>query len=142
MLGGICPSPVMSCMYCTFDVLLIYIRLLFRIACLAYHTPINVALYQPQYPELLIVLTSNELQPHSSSLLAHSMANINLIKSTLLRPKLGGRPKAILQNAGTMHVAFMRKIARIMSTFGRTMKTRIQTPTVWKLSITRIYKIR
>ena len=94
----------------------IYIRLLFGIACLAYHTAIKFALYQPLYPEfivnycfdikraaagiaclayhtaikfalyqplyilnslLIIVSTSNELQPHLRYLLAHSMANIN-----------------------------------------------------------------
>ena len=52
--GGICPSPLMSCMYCTFDVLYIYIRLLFGIACLAYHTAIKFALYQPLYPEFIV----------------------------------------------------------------------------------------
>ena len=54
MLGGICPSPLMSCMYCTFDVLYIYIRLLFGIACLAYHTAIKFALYQPLDPEFIV----------------------------------------------------------------------------------------
>ena len=81
MLGGICPSSLMSCMYCTFDVfyIYIYIRLLFGIACLAYHTAIKFALYQLLYPECnVIVSTSNELQPYLRNLLAHSMANINI----------------------------------------------------------------
>ena len=78
MLGGICPSPLMACMYCTFDEL--YIRLLFVIACLAYHTAIKFALYQPLYPEFIVIVsTSNELQPHLRNLRAHSMANINVI---------------------------------------------------------------
>ena len=54
MLGGICPSPLMSCMYCTFDVLYIYLWLRFGIACLAYHTAIKFALYQPLYPEFIV----------------------------------------------------------------------------------------
>ena len=56
VLGGICPSPLMSCMYCTFDVLYIYIylRLRFAIACLAYNTAIKFALYQPLYPEFIV----------------------------------------------------------------------------------------
>ena len=41
-------------MYCTFGVLYIYIRLLFGIACLAYHTAIKFALYQPLYPEFIV----------------------------------------------------------------------------------------
>ena len=44
----------MPCMHCTFDVLHIYIRLLFGIACLAYHTAIKFALYQPLYPEFIV----------------------------------------------------------------------------------------
>ena len=49
------PSPLMSCMYCTFDVLYIYLWLLFGIACLAYHTAIQFALYQPlYYPEFIV----------------------------------------------------------------------------------------
>ena len=32
----------------------IYIRLLFGIACLAYHTAIKFALYQPLYPEFIV----------------------------------------------------------------------------------------
>ena len=68
----------MSCMYFTCDVFYIYIWLLFGITCLAYHMAIHFALYQPLYlNSLLIVSTSNELQPHSRRLLAHSMANIN-----------------------------------------------------------------
>ena len=56
----------------------IYLRLLFGIACLAYHTAITFALYQPLYPEFIVIVsTSNELQPHLCNLLAHSMANIN-----------------------------------------------------------------
>ena len=58
----------------------IYLRLLLGIACLAYHMAIHFALYQPLYlNSLLIVSTSNELQPHSRRLLAHSMANINIL---------------------------------------------------------------
>ena len=45
----------------TFDVMhvldflfVIYIRLLFGIACLAYHTAIKFALYQPLYPEFIV----------------------------------------------------------------------------------------
>ena len=54
----------------------IYIRLLFGIACLAYHTAIKFALYQPLYHEFIVIVsTSNELQPHLRNLLAHSMAN-------------------------------------------------------------------
>ena len=41
-------------MYCTFDVLYIYLRLLFGIACLAYHMAIQFALYQPLYPESIV----------------------------------------------------------------------------------------
>ena len=44
----------MSCMYCTFDMLYIYLRLLFGIACLAYHTAIKFALYQLLYPEFIV----------------------------------------------------------------------------------------
>ena len=32
----------------------IYLRLLFGIACLAYHTAIQFALYQPLYPEFIV----------------------------------------------------------------------------------------
>ena len=52
--GGICPSLLMSCMYCTFDVLYIYLRLLFGIACLAYNMAIQFALYQPLYPKFIV----------------------------------------------------------------------------------------
>ena len=53
MLGGICPSPLMSCMYALL-MCYIYLRLLFGIACLAYHTAIKFALYQPLYPEFIV----------------------------------------------------------------------------------------
>ena len=60
----------------------IYLRLLFGIACLAYHTAIKFALYQPLYPEFIVIVsTSNELQPHLCNLLAHSMANITVVHS-------------------------------------------------------------
>ena len=56
----------------------IYLRLLFGIACLAYHTAINLPCTNfYSLNSLLIVSTSNELQPHLCNLLAHSMANIN-----------------------------------------------------------------
>ena len=35
-------------------VIYIYIRILFGIACLAYHTAIQFALYQPLYPEFIV----------------------------------------------------------------------------------------
>ena len=50
VLGGICPSPLMSCMYCTFDVLYIYTASLWY--CLS--TAIKFALYQPLYPEFIV----------------------------------------------------------------------------------------
>ena len=76
--GGICPSPLMSCMYCTFDVLYIYLRLLFGIACLAYHTAIKFALYQLLYPEFIV--NSFDIKRAAATFVqfvAHSMANIN-----------------------------------------------------------------
>ena len=45
---------LMLCMYCIFDMLYIYLRILFGIACLAYHTVINVALCQPLYIEFIV----------------------------------------------------------------------------------------
>ena len=51
--GGICPSPLMSYMYCTSDVIYIY-TVLFGIACLAYHSAIKCALCQPLYPEFIV----------------------------------------------------------------------------------------
>ena len=78
MLGGICPSPLMSCMYCTFDVL--YISKASLWYCLSGIPYGNKNLPCTNFyilNSLLIVSTSNELQPHLCNLLAHSMANIN-----------------------------------------------------------------
>ena len=63
-------------MYCTFDVLY-YLRLLFGIACLAYHTAIKFALYQPLYPEFIVnSFAIKRAAATLCNLLAHSMANI------------------------------------------------------------------
>ena len=75
--GGICPSPLMSSIYCIFDVLYIYG---FFLVLLVWHTIRQYILpCTNRYilNSLLIVSTSNELQPHSRSLPAHSLANIN-----------------------------------------------------------------
>ena len=79
MFGGICPSPLMSCMYCTFDVLYIS-KVLFGIACLAYHTGIKFALYQLLYPEFIV--NSFDIKRAAATFVqfvAHSMANINVV---------------------------------------------------------------
>ena len=67
-------------MYCTFDVLYIYLRLLFGIACLAYHTAIKFALYQLLYPEFIV--NSFDIKRAAATFVqfvAHSMANINTL---------------------------------------------------------------
>ena len=56
----------------------IYLRLLFGIACLAYHTAIKFALYQLLYPEFIV--NSFDIKRAAATFVqfvAHSMANIN-----------------------------------------------------------------
>ena len=55
----------------------IYLRLLFGIACLAYHTAITFALYQLLYPEFIV--NSFDIKRAAATFVqfvAHSMANI------------------------------------------------------------------
>ena len=55
----------------------IYLRLLFGIACLAYHTAIKFALYQLLYPEFIV--NSFDIKRAAATFVqfvAHSMANI------------------------------------------------------------------
>ena len=48
-------APHLWCHACiALSMCYIYIRLLFGIACLAYHTAIKFALYQPLYPEFIV----------------------------------------------------------------------------------------
>ena len=49
----------MSCMTCTIDVLYIYAASFFGIDCLAYHTAIQFALYQPLYPEFIVIVSNS-----------------------------------------------------------------------------------
>ena len=58
----------------------IYLRLLFGIACLAYHTAIKFALYQLLYPEFIV--NSFNIKRAAATFVqfvAHSMANINTL---------------------------------------------------------------
>ena len=60
----------------------IYLRLLFGIACLAYHTAIKFALYQLLYPEFIV--NSFDIKRAAATFVqfvAHSMANINVFYS-------------------------------------------------------------
>ena len=70
-----CPSPLMPCWYDHFDLLYTYVLLL-GIACLANHTAINFALYQPLY-QVFIDMTSNELRPPWSNNWHTPWHNIN-----------------------------------------------------------------
>ena len=63
----------------------IYLRLLFGIACLAYHTAITFALYQLLYPEFIV--NSFDIKRAAATFVqfvAHSMANINVISEVTL----------------------------------------------------------
>ena len=61
----------------------IYLRLLFGIACLAYHTAIKFALYQLLYPEFIV--NSFDIKRAAATFVqfvAHSMANIKYFTHT------------------------------------------------------------
>ena len=78
MLGGICPSPLMSCMYCTFDVLYISkASLWYCLSGIPYGN--KFALYQLLYPEFIV--NSFDIKRAAATFVqfvAHSMANINI----------------------------------------------------------------